>query len=258
MKSSDRCQWNCLTKGAPTLQWWVRGTWRKWNLTDSISAGSLPLGYWHHSAEGPISNTIIFHIPAKHTDLNVFISSFLSPPIMVHHSHWCIINNTSSVWMCMFVTQMEKGSTWSTAISIEDIFWGCGKNSQVCFTISVGPILLTATFLAGHAQYSWRTGWWGRRKGFTYWNTSLSKKWEAVSLRLLYEVCAVEWWFYPQNTAGKQKVDSFAQPKLSLGGYRAMSCSILVNWQRCQWDDIIPWFLTGEMGKLMFGGRAEQ
>lgn len=95
------------------------------------------LGYWCYSARGPISNTIIFHIPAKHTDLNVFISHFLSPPIMVHHSHCCIINNPSSVCMCIFVAQMEKSSTWSTAIAVEGTIWRYGKNSQVCPAMSV-------------------------------------------------------------------------------------------------------------------------
>lgn len=96
------------------------------------------MGYWHYSAKGPISNTIIFHIPAKHTDLNVFISHFLSPPIMVHHSHCCIINNPSSVCMCMFVAQMENSSTWSSAISVEGIVWRAGENSQeVCPATSV-------------------------------------------------------------------------------------------------------------------------
>lgn len=96
------------------------------------------LRYWHYSAKGLLSNTIIFHIPARHTDLNVFISQFLSPPILVHHSRCCIINNPSSVCMCMFVAQMEKSSTWSTAISVEGTVWGLGKNSQeVCSSMSV-------------------------------------------------------------------------------------------------------------------------
>lgn len=40
--------------------------------------------------------------------------------------------------MCMFVAQMEKSSTWSTAISVEGTVWGFGKNSQeVCSSMSV-------------------------------------------------------------------------------------------------------------------------
>lgn len=96
------------------------------------------LRYWHDRDKGLLSKTIIFHIPAKHADLNIFISQFLSPPIMFHHNHCCIINNPSSVYMCMFVAQMEKSSTWSTAISVEGTVWGFGKNSQeVCSSMSV-------------------------------------------------------------------------------------------------------------------------
>lgn len=158
------------------------------------------LRYWHDSATGLLSNKITFHIPAKHTDLNIFISQFLSPPMIVHHNHCCIINNPSSVYMCMFVAQMEKSSAWSTVISVKGTIWGFGKNSEVCSSMSVWETVQLKHALQLTIQVKDEVT--GKRKEFTYFNGTNQ---EAILIRSECEQCAGEGGVLLQNSAGNHE-----------------------------------------------------
>lgn len=154
------------------------------------------LRYWHDSAKGLLSNTIIFHIPAKNTDLNVFISQFLSPSITVHHNHCCIINNPSSVYMCE-LHLINSNLSGGHHVGI----WK--KFTSLLFYVSLrsSPSPLKASSPAGHA--GWRMKWQGREQGFTYFHGA---NLEAILIRSECEECAGEGRFHPKTLQGTMKI----------------------------------------------------